>query len=180
MRIHSGSSLYFSQLLLILVLSFMVLGGCDRGAGSTGAASTDTASNDMVTIDEVRAIAKDAYIYGFPMVMNYKTIYNYVIDESHPEYKGPFNKLSCVARLFTPEDRAVVTPNADTPYCMFWVDISAEPMVISVPEVEPDRYYSFQLVDLYTHNTNDLNNLILNLHKIKGVDNVSRVELLDE
>ena len=130
----------------------MVLGGCDRGADSTGAASTDTASNDMVTIDEVRAIAKDAYIYGFPMVMNYKTIYNYVIDESHPEYKGPFNKLSCVARLFTPEDRAVVTPNADTPYCMFWVDISAEPIVISVPEVEPGRYYSFQLVDLYTHN----------------------------
>lgn len=157
MKAYAGDTSLFSKFILTLLLSFMVLGGCDRGAGSTGAESTDTASNDMatddlVTIDEVRAIAKDAYIYGFPIVMNYKTIYNYVIDESHPEYKGPFNQLSCVARLFTPDDKSVVTPNADTPYCMFWVDISAEPVVISLPEVEAERYYSFQLVDLYTHN----------------------------
>jgi len=105
-----------------------------------------------VTPEEARAIARDAYIYGFPMVMNYKTLYNYAIDTSNPEYKGPFNQVSCDARLFTPEDKAVVTPNADTPYCMFWIDLRAEPMILSVPEMEPDRYYSFQLVDLYTYN----------------------------
>ena len=147
MNKYSLRASLFSRCLLILLLPFMVLGGCDKGSDSTGATSPVT-----VSADEVRAIAKDAYIYGFPMVMNYKTIYNYVIDESHPEYKGPFNEVSCVARLFTPQDRAIVTPNADTPYCMFWVDLSAEPMVLSLPEIEPDRYYSFQLVDLYTHN----------------------------
>ena len=105
-----------------------------------------------ITSEEARAVAKDAYVYGFPMVMNYKTLYSYVIDTQNPEYKGPFNEVSCDARLFTPEDKAVVTPNADTPYCMFWVDLRAEPMVLSVPEMEPDRFYHFQLVDLYTHN----------------------------
>jgi hypothetical protein len=35
---------------------------------------------------------------------------------------------------------------------MLWADISREPVVISVPEMEPERYYSFQLIDLYTHN----------------------------
>ncbi|UCG89233.1 MAG: DUF1254 domain-containing protein, partial [Gemmatimonadota bacterium] len=105
-----------------------------------------------VTPDEARALVKDAYVYGFPMVMNYKTMYNYVIDETSAEYKGQFNELSCDARLFTPADRAVVTPNSDTPYCMFWMDLRAEPMVLTVPEMEPERYYHFQLVDLYSHN----------------------------
>ena len=152
MKTHSGIATISHKFLLALLLSIMALGGCDRGKDSTDLVTNDNASNDIVTIDEVRSIAKDAYIYGFPMVMNYKTIYNYVIDESHPEYKGPFNELSCVARLFTPDDRAVVTPNADTPYCMYWVDLRAEPMVISLPDVEDERYYSFQLIDLYTHN----------------------------
>jgi len=101
---------------------------------------------------EAKAIAKEAYIYGFPMVMNYKTIHNYWVDKENPEYKGPLNQLSCAARLYTPDDKAVVTPNADTPYCMFLMDARAEPMVLSVPEMEPERFYHFQLIDLYTHN----------------------------
>jgi len=107
---------------------------------------------DAVSPEEAEVTAREAYVWGFPMVMNYKTLYNYVIDAESPEYKGPFNEVSCVARLFTPEDRAVVTPNADTPYCMFWLDLRAEPQVLTVPEMEPERFYHFQFVDLYTHN----------------------------
>jgi hypothetical protein len=70
------------------------------------------------------------------MVMNYKTMWNYAVDKDNPEYKGPFNEVSCEARLFTPDDKAVVTPNADTPYCMFWMDLRAEPLVLSVPKME--------------------------------------------
>ena len=105
-----------------------------------------------ITPDEAEAIAREAYVWGFPMVMNFKTLYNYVIETSNPEYKGPFNQVVCEARLFTPDDKAVVTPNADTPYCMFWLDLRAEPLVLTVPEMEPERFYHFQLVDLYTHN----------------------------
>ena len=108
-------------------------------------------AKDRPDVEEAQAIAKKAYLYGFPMVMNYKTMWNYVVDEDNPEYKGPFNQVSCEARLFTPEDKAIVTPNADTPYCIFWMDLRAEPLVLSVPEMA-DRYYSFQLIDLYTHN----------------------------
>ena len=105
-----------------------------------------------ISPEDAEATAKEAYIWGFPMVMNYKTLYSYVIDTSNPEYKGPFNEVSCEARLFTPNDKAVVTPNADTPYCMFWLDLRAEPQVLTVPEMEAERFYHFQLVDLYTHN----------------------------
>jgi hypothetical protein len=57
-----------------------------------------------------------------------------------------------MARLFTPEDTAVQTPNSDTPYSFFAADLRAEPIVLTVPEIEKERYYSVQLVDLYTHN----------------------------
>jgi hypothetical protein len=105
-----------------------------------------------VTPDEAREIAREAYIYGFPTVVNYKTMYLYTLNEQSPEYKGPLNFVGCDARLLTPEDKAVVTPNADTPYCMFWADIRSEPVIISLPEMEPERFYHFQLIDLNTHN----------------------------
>lgn len=117
-------------------------------------ARKDKTESDIsaLTHEEIVDITAEAYVYGFPMVMNYKTMYNYTLNAESPEYKGPINQKSCVARLFTPDDKAVVTPNSDTPYCMFWMDLRDEPQVISVPEMEPERFYHFQLIDLYTHN----------------------------
>jgi hypothetical protein len=97
-------------------------------------------------------IAKEAYIYGFPMVMNYKTLYAYTLDKNSKEYKGEFNTKSCEARVYTPNDKAIVTPNSDTPYCIFWSDIRNEPVLISVPDIETDRFYHFQFIDLFSHN----------------------------
>ncbi len=46
-----------------------------------------------VTAEEAESIAREAYVYGFPMVMNYKTIWNYALDKNNPDYKGPFNQV---------------------------------------------------------------------------------------
>jgi len=105
-----------------------------------------------LSFEEARSIAKEAYIYGFPMVVNYKTMFMYAVNPESPEYKGGFNALEREARVYTPKDKAIVTPNSDTPYCMGWFDLNAEPFVINVPEMEADRFYQVQLVDLYTHN----------------------------
>ena len=75
----------------------------------------------------VRSIAKDAYIYGVPMVAQYETIYAFSIDKRNPQYKGPFNSILNIARVFTPEDTAFVTPNSDTPYSFACLDLRAEP-----------------------------------------------------
>lgn len=114
--------------------------------------SSSLADTDKLTASEAKAIAKEAYIYGLPMVLNYKTMYSYVIDKKSPEYKGDFNQLGCTARVFTPEDKAIVTPNSDTPYCMIWADLRAEPIVLTVPEIDKKRFYEIQLIDLFTHN----------------------------
>ncbi len=105
-----------------------------------------------VTPAEARTIAKDAYIYGFPMVDSYRIQYAYFVDSSNPEFKAPWNQIRNIPRVFTPADKAVQTPNSDTPYSMLGLDLRAEPIVITVPVVEKSRYFSVQLVDLYTFN----------------------------
>lgn len=105
-----------------------------------------------LTPDEVRAIAKDAYIYGFPIVDNYRILYSYFVDEDDPQYKAPWNTLYNTARVYTPADTTIQTPNSDTPYSFVGADLRTEPLVFTVPEIEKDRYYSLQFIDLYTFN----------------------------
>ena len=95
---------------------------------------------------------EDAFIYGFPMVMNYTVFYQYFIDKSSGQYKAPLNTLYNTAEVYTPKDTAVVTPNSDTPYSFIAMDLRAEPFVICNPEIEKTRYFSVQLIDLYTFN----------------------------
>lgn len=105
-----------------------------------------------VTPAEARAIAKEAYIYGYPMVDGYRILYAYCVDQGGPEYKAPWNQLRSIARVFTPDDKTVQTPNSDTPYSMLGLDLRAEPMVLTVPPIEKERYFSIQLIDAYTFN----------------------------
>jgi hypothetical protein len=105
-----------------------------------------------VTPAEARTIAQEAYIYGFPLVDHYRISYAYYVDRNNPEFKAPFNEIRNLPRVFTPEDKAVQTPNSDTPYSFAMLDLRAEPMVLTLPAIEPHRYYSVQLVDGYTHN----------------------------
>jgi hypothetical protein len=110
-------------------------------ANAQGAASLD-----------IREIAKEAYIFGFPMVDNYRVQYSYFVDPNNPDYKAPYNQLFNIPRVFTPDDKAIQTPNSDTPYSWIGLDLRAEPIVFTVPSIEKERYWSLQLIDLYTHN----------------------------
>ena len=102
--------------------------------------------------EEAYKTAEAAFIYGFPMVMNYAIFYDYFIDKTGADYKAPLNQLYNTARVYTPQDTTIVTPNSDTPYSFVAMDLRAEPFVICNPDIEASRYFSVQLVDLYTFN----------------------------
>jgi hypothetical protein len=106
--------------------------------------------------DDVKALAREAYIYTYPMVKNYLTMYQYAMEPGGSQYKGPLNTIVNVARVYTPDDTAIITPNSDTPYSFIVFDLRAEPVVVTMPPIEKHRYYSLQLVDLYTHNVDYL------------------------
>jgi hypothetical protein len=101
---------------------------------------------------EVKAIAEEGFIYGLPIVMNYAVMHEYAVDKNSGQYKAPFNQIKNEPRVFTYEDTAVITPNSDTPYSLLWMDLRAEPIVLSVPAVEKQRYYSVMLTDGNTYN----------------------------
>lgn len=119
------------------------------GTGALSQESGPTAGH--AAPDELRQIIEEAYVYGFPIVDSYRIQYSYFVDENHPECKGAWNTLHNVARVYTPDDKAIQTPNSDTPYGFLGADLRAEPLVISVSAI-PDRYYSLQFIDMYTHN----------------------------
>jgi hypothetical protein len=101
---------------------------------------------------EAKDIAEEGFIYGLPLVMNYAVMQEYSVDKNSGQFKAPFNEINNLHHVATPEDTAVITPNSDTPYSTIWLDLRAEPMVISVPTVERERYYSVMLVDGNTYN----------------------------
>jgi hypothetical protein len=117
-----------------------------------GALLAAPAQAQSVSPAEVRAIAKDAVIWGFPLVDSYRVQYSYFVDRGGAEYKAPWDTLVNNARVYTPDDKAIQTPNSDTPYSFVGADLRAEPLVITVPSIDKGRYYSIQFIDMYTFN----------------------------
>ena len=111
-----------------------------------------SASAQTVSPAETQAIAKDAYVYSYAMMESYQTWRTQAVDKTANGYVGGFNVFRHYSEPFTPDNKDIVTPNNDTPYSWAWLDLRAEPMVVSVPAVPKDRYYVMQWIDLFTQN----------------------------
>lgn len=116
------------------------------------AVCTSTVRSQELTPEEAEAIARQGYIYGYPVVANYTTMYAQAIDTDGSDYKAPLNTLKHQTDVATPADSDGVTPDVSTLYSYLWMDLRTEPLVLGVPEIEEERYYAIQLVDLYNHN----------------------------
>ena len=104
-----------------------------------------------VTPQEARQLAKEAYIFAYPMLMAYRALYYSHINEASPVFRAHGNQIMHDSKPADHTRIDVVTMNGDTPYSNFMIDLRAEPVVVSVPEIK-DRYYVLQFPDLYTHN----------------------------
>src|SRR5437016_1283413 len=133
-----------------IAIGLGLLAGCGKKDDPINQA--EKKDKDKPGIAETKAIAEEGFIYGLPIVMNYAVMYEFAVDTKSSQFKAPFNQLASMHRVATYEDTAVVTPNSDTPYTTLWLDLRAEPMVISVPAVPKERYYSVQLIDGNAYN----------------------------
>ena len=98
-------------------------------------------AQDVSGPDEARRIARDAYIYGYPMVENYRVQYS--------RFGGGWN---AVTELPPGSSDGTPYPKLDTLNAYVPVDLRAEPMLIEILPHSDDRYYTIQFTDLYTHN----------------------------
>jgi len=135
------------QMPIIRMAALMLMSACAKD----GAAPSSQTAAVAPTPNEATAIAEEAYIYAFPMMENYRTMYVQAIDRTAPGYMGRFNELVHENELLGPDFKDIVRPNNDTMYSFGWLDLRAQPLVITVPEIK-NRYYSVQLVDMFTHN----------------------------
>lgn len=140
-RWHSSAGILLKHLATFLL-----------AAGALLFAAIAVAQAQQPQQDEMRLIAKDAYVYAFAPIANYQTWVKQATEPNAPEYVGGFNVFRHYAQTFTPDNKDVVTPNNDTPYSWAWLDLRAEPIILTVPKVPEDRYYVMQLIDLFTYN----------------------------
>jgi hypothetical protein len=116
------------------------------------ATSTVSGAQTASALKEMASIAGEAYLYGFPMIVAYKVLYQFNVDRNSGQFKATFNQINNEARVFTPKDTTITTPNSDTPYSMVQLDLRAEPIVLCMPAIDQARYYDVQFVDMYTDN----------------------------
>ena len=92
------------------------------------------------SVTEARAIAKEAVIFGFPLLDNYRILHSYFVNARDTDFKAPWNQVRSQANVYGPEDRAVQAPNADTPYSILGAD-SIDPACSSgrFPPSAPSR-----------------------------------------
>lgn len=98
-----------------------------------------------LTEDEAYTLGTWAYVYGYPVVKNL-VVRTEATDPSFARY-APANRFFHHRAGAKPQFTDM-TPNVDTPYSLAWLDVSAEPVVLSIPPM-PDRYHVFQFTDFY-------------------------------
>ncbi len=103
----------------------------------------------MTGID-LAALAADAYIYGFPLVLDLSMVNRFVTEGVGTLPPTPFNQFAHSGRLADP-DATFVSVNNDTLYSIAQLDLSAGPLLLDVPDTQ-GAYYVLQFVDAWSNN----------------------------
>lgn len=98
----------------------------------------------------LRELARRATVYLFPVYEMYRARWRATVDETNPQ-RQRLNRFRHMPTLADASTRDVTTPNADTLYSLAWLDLSLEPLFLTVPPVG-DLYYSYAFIDLFTDN----------------------------
>jgi hypothetical protein len=108
------------------------------------------AANAATSEEEAHAIGVEAYVYFYPLVTMDITRKQFTNVELGKELgKGPMNVFANVP-IYPPADfKGVVRPNFDTLYSIAWLDLTKEPMVVSVPD-SGGRYYLLPMLDMWS------------------------------
>jgi hypothetical protein len=102
-----------------------------------------------VSEPEAAQIGVEAYIYGYPLVtmeMTRRVLTNVAAPEGQ---KAPVGQFARLREYPTPANKEVTAPNADTLYTLAWLDVSKEPWVLSLPDME-DRYFLMPMLSGWT------------------------------
>lgn len=100
------------------------------------------AQDAELSLKDYGRLAAQSYVYGFPLI---------VMDETRRTTVGDnWNRLNHLRSFPDHTFRRVVRPNVDTIYSTIWLDLKAEPVVISLPD-SGGRYVVMPIHDAWTN-----------------------------
>ena len=111
--------------------------------------SAAQAQDKAITEEDARAIAVDAYLYLYPLILMDLTRKQSTNVDQKDLGKGPMNRFVNVPAYPPADFKGVVRSNFDTLYSIAWLDLSREPLVVSVPDTDR-RYYLLPMLDMWT------------------------------
>lgn len=118
-------------------------------AGTMQAPSSAMAQTAQLSEQEAFAIATDAYVYFYPLVTMDVTRKQLTNMEPGKGIGGPANTFTNIPEFPAADMRAVVRPNFDTLYSSGYLDMTKEPVVVSVPDTA-GRYYLIPMLDMWS------------------------------
>ncbi|MEV7869396.1 DUF1254 domain-containing protein [Streptomyces sp. NPDC088124] len=101
-------------------------------------------------MSDLRALAAEAYVYGYPMVFNLDEADRFTHAGLGPVPPAPFNTLAHSTRLAGPDD-TFAGVNNDAVHTVAQLDLSGGPLLLTVPDTA-GRYYVLRFVDAWTNN----------------------------
>ena len=119
--------------------------------GSLAVPAANLAAAEKLTPEQAKSLAKDLYYYAYPIVSMDTTMRQStnVPNATAVPMRAPVNQFANVRTYPTADDRGVVRPNFDTLYSSAWLDLAAEPIVLTVPDTH-GRYYLLEMLDFWT------------------------------
>ena len=132
------------QAITCTVSAIMSLGALVGQLAPAGAQATP------ISEQEAHAIGVDAYLYFYPLVTMDLTRRQMINVPAGKELGfGPPNTFNNVPAYPSATDKVVVRPNFDTLYSIAWLDLTKEPVIVSVPDTN-GRYYLLPMLDMWT------------------------------
>jgi len=110
--------------------------------------SANAAPEEKLTPQVAKELAKEAWVFGLPLVMFEKQVdYSTHVTKAE-ETRAPINQFVHYRKFVDASNRSIVGFNVDNLYSLAWFDLKAEPLVLAVPAMG-DRYWMMQIVDAW-------------------------------
>ncbi len=129
----------------IVGLAFPALIGAALAGGPPGSARAE----GTISQQEAHSIGVQAYLYLYPLVTMDVTRKQLTNVARPAGIAAPMNSFANVPEYPTADMKVVVRPNFDTLYSSAWLDLTKEPMIVSVPDTH-GRYYLLPMLDTWT------------------------------
>jgi hypothetical protein len=142
--IAKRSLLYFSM--FPFFVATMV--GCSKQESTSSNQSAEKVESTAKSGAIPDKLAEDSYLYGYSIDEAYKFFY-----ETAVKTKTPLNQFQNIRHIADDTYTAHPTINNDTLHLMGWLDVGAEPVIVSVPDFDKGRYWILHTMDMGHYTT---------------------------